>query len=238
MAVIRDVRLIALDYALPEIQAYGMARALTGRRQAGLLEVETADGVVGLGEAWGPPEVTAAHLELLRNYYVGRELYDHQLIWHAVLGRHYHLGIQNQLVTCMGGLNVAIWDALGRTLGVPLCKLLGGRARDRIPVYAWGGDITRDPDHQLAEALTLSPHYRGRGRAGSRDCARRAPVPDCGTPPGSRRSAGQLCIGRARAGASANSNQHLALARQRSRAQPTVSAGPPHRLASTGQSSP
>ena len=153
MATIRDLRLIALDYALPDIKAYGMARALISRRQAGLIEVETDDGVVGIGEAWGPPKVAAAYLELLRGYYLGRELYDHQLIWHDVLGRHYHLGIQNQLVTCMGGLNVAIWDALGKTLDVPLCKLLGGKARDRIPVYASGGYLTRDPDNQLAAQL-------------------------------------------------------------------------------------
>lgn len=153
MATIRDLRLIALDYALPEVKAYGMARALTSRRQAGLIEVETDDGVVGIGEAWGPPKVTAAYLELLRGYYLGRELYDHELIWHDVVGRHYHLGIQNQLVTCMGGLNVAIWDALGKTLDVPLCKLLGGKARDRIPVYASGGYLTRDPDNQLAAQL-------------------------------------------------------------------------------------
>jgi D-galactarolactone cycloisomerase len=53
----------------------------------------------------------------------------------------------------MGGLNVAIWDALGKTLDVPLCKLLGGKARDRIPVYASGGYLTHDPDNQLAAQL-------------------------------------------------------------------------------------
>ena len=59
MSTIRDIRLIPLQYAVPGAP-YGMARGLTGSRQCGLIEVETADGVVGLGEAWGPPKVTAA----------------------------------------------------------------------------------------------------------------------------------------------------------------------------------
>lgn len=153
MAVIRDLRLIALDYRMPAIEAYGMARALTAHRQASVIELETDDGVVGIGEAWGPPKVTAAYLDLLRGYYLGREIFDHEPIWHEIIARHYHMGVQNQLVACVSGINVAAWDAKGKTLGVPVCKLLGGKARQRVPVYASGGYITKDPENQLARQL-------------------------------------------------------------------------------------
>jgi D-galactarolactone cycloisomerase len=152
---IRDIRLIALEFALEERQAYGMARGLTARRQASIIEVETRDGVVGIGEAWGPATVTAAYLELIRPYYLDRELYDHELIWSHIINKHYHLGLQNQMVTCASGINIACYDALGRTLNVPVCKLLGGKARDRVPVYASGGYITNDPDFSFERQLEM-----------------------------------------------------------------------------------
>lgn len=153
MSRIREVRMIALDYAMPERKAYGMARNLTARRQATLIEVETGDGVVGIGEAWGMPGVIQGYLELLRRYFVGRELFDHPLVWHEVIARHYHFGLQNMLTSALGGTNVAMYDALGKTLGVPLVKLLGGKARAAVPVYASGGYFTHDPDNQLAAQL-------------------------------------------------------------------------------------
>ena len=36
------------------------------------------------------------------------------------------------------GIDVALWDLLGKTLNVPVCKLLGGNFRDRVKVYATG----------------------------------------------------------------------------------------------------
>src|SRR4051812_34110103 len=153
MTIIKDVRLLGLEFAFPEHQAYGMARGLTSRRQASIIEVETRDGVVGIGEAWGPPAITAAYLDLLRPYYVGREIFDSQHVFSLFLSKHYHFGQQNQAITCMGGINIACWDAIGRTLGVPVSKLLGGKVRDRVPVYASGGYITNDPGNRLEHQL-------------------------------------------------------------------------------------
>ncbi len=49
MPRIRDIRLIPLAYRMPEVRAYGMARALVSERGSTLVEVETEDGVVGIG---------------------------------------------------------------------------------------------------------------------------------------------------------------------------------------------
>jgi D-galactarolactone cycloisomerase len=58
MARIRDIRLIPLVYRMPPVRAYGMVRGLTAERGCALLEVETEDGVIGIGEAWGPAKAT------------------------------------------------------------------------------------------------------------------------------------------------------------------------------------
>lgn len=57
------------------------------------------------------------------------------------------------MTSCLGGINIALYDAIGRTLGVPVYNLLGGAHRDRIPAYASTGYLTNDPDSQLADQL-------------------------------------------------------------------------------------
>ena len=153
MAKIRDIQLIPLEYRLPEPQAYGMARGLTAVRQTALIQVFTDEGVTGIGEAWGPCEVTAAYLELIKQYYLNRSVFDQEQIWSLILNKHYHLGIQNQMVACLSGIDIALYDAIGKLLDLPVYQLLGGKARDRVPVYASGGYLTHDPDNQLDAQL-------------------------------------------------------------------------------------
>jgi len=153
MAHIRDINLIPLVYQMAPGKAYGMARNLMGMRASCLVELTTEDGVVGIGEAWGPAKATAGYLEVIKDAYIGRELYDREAILSDILCRYYHLGWQNQMLACISGINIAIYDAMGKTLGLPVCKLLGGRIRDRIPAYASDGYISRDPDNQLDAQL-------------------------------------------------------------------------------------
>jgi len=153
VARIQDIRLIPLVYQMPAHKAYGMARNLMAMRTSCLVELTTDDGVVGIGEAWGPAKATAGYLDLIKDAFVGRELYDREAILSDLLCRYYHLGWQNQMLAGISGINIAIYDALGKTLGVPVCKLLGGRLRERIPAYASDGYFSRDPDNQLDTQL-------------------------------------------------------------------------------------
>ena len=65
MARIRDIRLIPLAYHMPPGKAYGMARRLVASRGTSLVEVETEDGVIGIGEAWGPAKAAAGYFEVI-----------------------------------------------------------------------------------------------------------------------------------------------------------------------------
>lgn len=138
---------------MEESKAYGMARGKVGRRETGLIEVETDDGVIGIGEAWGPPKATAGYLDLIKDAFIGRTLYERELVWSDIISRRYHLGLQNQMTACYSGINIACYDALGKTLGVSVADLLGGRGKERIPAYASDGYITDDPDGQLPTQL-------------------------------------------------------------------------------------
>ena len=153
MTRIRDVRLLPLAYEVPPGKAYGMARRLVAGRGATLVEVETEDGVVGIGEAAGPAKAASGYLEVIKGEFIGVELYDHAHVWSRITSGMYHLGLQNQMTGVASGINIAIYDAIGKIHGLPVCKLLGGKGKERIPVYASGGYLTHDPDNQLEAQL-------------------------------------------------------------------------------------
>ncbi|MGH7121175.1 MAG: hypothetical protein ACREFP_19660, partial [Acetobacteraceae bacterium] len=76
MPKIVEIGLIPLVAPLPAGRAYGSARGLAVARQATIVRLRTDDPVEGLGEAWGPPQVTRAYFEILRPRLLGREIYD------------------------------------------------------------------------------------------------------------------------------------------------------------------
>lgn len=153
MTTIRDIRLIPLAFIMGEGKAYGMARGKVASRESGLIEVETEDGLVGIGEAFGPLKATIGYLDLMKDAFIGRSLFEPELVWSDLISRRYHLGLQNQMTACYSGINIACYDALGKTLGVSVADLLGGRGKEQIPAYASDGYITDDPENQLPTQL-------------------------------------------------------------------------------------
>lgn len=153
MPRIAELSIIPLEYVVPGAQAYGMARGLNFRRTLSLIQVTTDEGVVGTGEAAGPALVVREYLNVVRPFFIGRDVFAYEQVAARIYHTLYHLGVQNQMTSCLGGINIALYDAIGRTLGVPVYNLLGGAHRDRIPAYASTGYLTNDPDNQLADQL-------------------------------------------------------------------------------------
>jgi len=153
MPAIRSIEAMPLAVRFPPERAYGMARGLTAARGTTLLRLTTDEGVVGWGEVWGPAAPALGYLEVVRGYIEGSDLFGFQHVVSRILATHYHFGLQNQLMALISGLDIAILDAQGRTLGLPVAQLLGGQARDRLPVYASGGYVTPDPEAGYPEQL-------------------------------------------------------------------------------------
>jgi D-galactarolactone cycloisomerase len=153
VSTIAKLEIIPLIYRVPEGRAYGMARGLTPIRQASLVKLTTEDGVEGIGEAWGPPSITKAYLDLIAPHFIGREVYGFEHGTSAILSTYYHFGIQNQMTRCLSGIDIACLDAIGKMLSLPVVSLLGGPARDRLPIYASGGYFTETPEKHFPEQL-------------------------------------------------------------------------------------
>jgi D-galactarolactone cycloisomerase len=144
MAKITKVELIPLVHRLAEGRSYGMARGLAAARHTSIVRLVTDEDVTGIGEAWGPPKVTRAYCDLIAPYFVGRSVYDFEHVLSKILSTHYHSGIQNQMVACLSGIDMACLDAVGKLHRLPVADLIGGRGRSALPVYISGGYLTED----------------------------------------------------------------------------------------------
>lgn len=143
MTLIADLDMISLEYSIAPDLAYGTARGLNFKRSSSIVKLTTDDGIIGYGEASGPTAPIRDYLAVLKNFFVGKRLYDFELIAAFVRNRFDHFG-EGHNVSCLSGINVAAFDAMGKTLGVPVHDLLGGRSIQTIPCYATTGYITKD----------------------------------------------------------------------------------------------
>lgn len=153
MPTIRRLSFTGLEYAFAPDKAYGMSRGGGFRRQSGLVEVETNDGIIGIGEAFGNPFVTREYFRMVEPFFTGKSVFDFEHIEARIRNAMYHLGVGNQLTACLAAVNVALFDAIARGFGVRVCDLIGGCAITRIPAYASTGFFSDDPRRQLGHML-------------------------------------------------------------------------------------
>jgi L-alanine-DL-glutamate epimerase-like enolase superfamily enzyme len=99
-------------------------------------EVETEDGTVGIGNAALAPTVVKKAID---DWYaplvVGEDPFDCAYIWEKMYRRTHAWGRKGVGMVAISAIDIAIWDLMGKLVGKPVFKLLGGRTKDRIPVY-------------------------------------------------------------------------------------------------------
>lgn len=105
-----------------------------------IVRLTTDDGLVGYGEAKGvmTPRVPAEIVErLLADVVRGADPFDVDVIWHRMYARMRGRGhLQGFMQEAMAGVDIALWDLMGKATHRPICALLGGRYREAMRVYA------------------------------------------------------------------------------------------------------
>jgi D-galactarolactone cycloisomerase len=104
-----------------------------------VVKVETEDGLVGWGEAFGHtaiPATKAALDSIVAPLMVGRDARDINAVTRTVLHSTHLLGRNGPFVYAFSGVEMALWDLLGKRAGQPLWQLLGGGPREVLPAYA------------------------------------------------------------------------------------------------------
>ncbi|MCH8114841.1 MAG: mandelate racemase/muconate lactonizing enzyme family protein [Chloroflexi bacterium] len=104
--------------------------------------IETDEGLIGVGEATGGSETQprVAAIEEIKHLVIGMDPRNVHEIFHKL-----YLTAFIRVTPAIAGIEMACWDILGKSLGVPVHRLLGGKVRDNVRVYANGwysGDRT------------------------------------------------------------------------------------------------
>lgn len=133
-----------------------------GRFVRTLVEVETEDGLVGLGELGGGGQSAEAAVEALRPYVLGHDPFALELLRAKLLNP--TAGLYNNRTQLHAALEFACLDLVGKWLEVPVYDLLGGKLRDRVPFASYlffrypdaaGRGEVRTVDQLVAHALAL-----------------------------------------------------------------------------------
>ncbi len=116
------------------------------RPRWGFVEIVTDSGLTGWGEAVleGHCRAVLACVEEYRDYLVGKDPSRIEDIWNTIYRAGFYRG-GGVMMSALSGIDQALWDIKGKSLGVPVHELLGGACRDRMKVYSWiGGDRPSD----------------------------------------------------------------------------------------------
>jgi L-rhamnonate dehydratase len=113
--------------------------AMAGFRFHGWLIVEifTDAGHVGIGNAALAPRVSKHTIDLyLKPMLLGADPWDVEFLWQHMYRRTIAFGRKGIGMTAISAVDIALWDILGKAARQPVFRLLGGRTKPRIPVYA------------------------------------------------------------------------------------------------------
>ncbi|MFA6506049.1 MAG: mandelate racemase/muconate lactonizing enzyme family protein [Treponemataceae bacterium] len=127
------------------------------------VRIHTDAGITGWGETYDKvgPAKTAVH-EICARFLIGRDPRDIEKIWQDLFAwMHYH-GYAAAEMRALSAIDTALWDLLGKHLNTPIWRLLGGKVRDRVPLYATcversvalrKGDFSPDKTSRTAEQM-------------------------------------------------------------------------------------
>lgn len=119
--------------------------AADGTQDDLIITVETDEGITGYGEVDTAPFVGKAVVDAymshgtcygLREVVVGCDPFDYEQIWNDMWAKTYYYGRFGPVMHVMSGIDMAIWDIMGKAVGKPVHKLLGGSYVDKARAYA------------------------------------------------------------------------------------------------------
>jgi D-galactarolactone cycloisomerase len=136
---ITDVKTIRLRATIPTEGQVFSRSGMRNSRSATLVQIATDQGITGLGSCSGNGELIEVIVaKVLNPLLTGMDPTQIDEIWDKayVRGGHKEFGTRGVGVVALSGIDIALWDILGKVRGVPIYQVLGGKCRDRVAVYA------------------------------------------------------------------------------------------------------
>jgi galactonate dehydratase len=134
-----------------------------GLRNYLFLRLTTDSGLTGIGEAtleWQEMTVRTLLHEWAEERILGVDPFDVERVFGDLIRDQYQGG--STVMTVISGLEIACWDIVGKACAQPVYRLLGGRARERLPAYAngWYGGAISAQDYAARAQQVLALGYR------------------------------------------------------------------------------
>lgn len=122
-----------------------------------LIAVHTDEGVTGYGSVFTNHKLVAAALDVLEPLYRDEQALEPERVSEKLLQNSFWMGMGGSLTHAISGIDIALWDILGKATGQPVGRLLGGRHRERVKPYC--SLLMDEPDAMRAEV----ERFRDRG---------------------------------------------------------------------------
>ncbi len=151
-----------------EIFVVGNPPPLRGGRYFIFVKLTTDNGIAGYGEVYtasfGPHTVARMIEDVFERHVQGCDPFAIETLWRNVYGRGYSMRPDISLLGVLSGIEMALWDIVGKALDKPVHALLGGRVHERLRTYTYiypdesEGDaysdaaVYSDPDAAAARA--------------------------------------------------------------------------------------
>jgi len=152
---ITNVEPILLCYRYQQDEAWKWSGGATMQRNSVLVRITVDDSITGLGEigesAFLPRAVEQMINLRFKPMLLGEDPFDLEKLWQKMYVQSAHYGRRGVIPTVMSGIDIALYDILGKILNRPVYDLIGGKYRKRFKVYASGG-MTKTLDALVDEA--------------------------------------------------------------------------------------
>ena len=143
---IKEVKSHIIQYDLKE--ELGYSQQYYQKRTGHLVEVVTDEGITGWGECFGPGNVAIANKVIVERVIQPMILEENPLnrdvLWHKVYNLLRDHGQKGMPIQALSGVDIALWDILGKVTGLSISRLIGGRFREQVPVYGYGMMLRRE----------------------------------------------------------------------------------------------
>ncbi|HEY0807927.1 MAG TPA: mandelate racemase/muconate lactonizing enzyme family protein [Pseudonocardiaceae bacterium] len=120
------------------------------------VRIHTDEGVVGLGQTADLRTVDVIH-DLGRQFLLGADPRQVTALWHRMFDYVAYHGYAGAEIRAISAFDIALWDILGQSAGLPIVSLVGGAVHDSVPIYntcaSYDGDRAREDPVGLAEEL-------------------------------------------------------------------------------------
>lgn len=122
-----------------------------------LVKVHTDEGLTGVGEV-SPMSAAVTHAivdKVLAPLLVGEDPRDIERLWRRMYTKPYKLGPMGAQLEAIAGVDIALWDLLGKAAGLPVYALTGGKYRQGMKVYASSMSRSMSPQEEADRAASF-----------------------------------------------------------------------------------